>query len=218
MYITTEESNKIKEKTRDHIGRALKKSGLTQDQLARKIGGSQGNVSKWLNEDDPVSPPAEKLYWISKALGVSGDYLLGLSETESPDESIQGAVKATHLSEQAVMQLNDHLNKVGESRIHPFINALLESPYLSRIAYEFNQLLTNKDLYLDSEKRHADIIQEVEKSSAVGEEEMDFIKDPSWMKNADFDRLKFSQFKLVELFTRFAVSISEGEDQHGEHN
>lgn len=51
-------------------------------ELSRQTGISTGNIRDWFNPDKPAKPSADALVKISKALGCSVDYLLGLTDIE----------------------------------------------------------------------------------------------------------------------------------------
>ena len=59
---------------------ARKESGLTQQQVAYKMGIRQSNVSDW--ENDISRPEYEKLVELSKLYGVSVYDLLGVPDNE----------------------------------------------------------------------------------------------------------------------------------------
>ena len=59
---------------------ARKESGLTQQQVADKMGIRQSNVSDW--ENDISRPEYEKLVELSKLYGVSVYELLGVPDNE----------------------------------------------------------------------------------------------------------------------------------------
>lgn len=59
---------------------ARKESGLTQQQVANKMGIRQSNVSDW--ENDISRPEYEKLVELSKLYGVSVYDLLGVPDNE----------------------------------------------------------------------------------------------------------------------------------------
>ena len=59
---------------------ARKESGLTQQQVADKMGIRQSNVSDW--ENDIFRPEYEKLVELSKLYGVSVYDLLGVPDNE----------------------------------------------------------------------------------------------------------------------------------------
>ncbi len=59
---------------------ARKESGLTQQQVADKMGIRQSNVSDW--ENDISRPEYEKLVELSKLYGVSVYDLLGVPDSE----------------------------------------------------------------------------------------------------------------------------------------
>lgn len=80
------------------------KSGKTQEQLAKALGVTRPTVVGW--SDGRNLPDIESLERITKLFGVSADYLLGLSDTVSPDVSLRAAVEYTGLSEAAVEWLH----------------------------------------------------------------------------------------------------------------
>ena len=80
-------------------------SGKTQEQLARALGVSRPTISGWL--DGKNVPDIISLTRIAEYFDVSADYLLGLSETVSPDVNLRAAVEYTGLSEAAVERLHD---------------------------------------------------------------------------------------------------------------
>lgn len=57
--------------------------GETQEQVARKLNTTQGNISKWINGQ--YVPPTETIYVISKRYGVSVDWILGVSNKKEID-------------------------------------------------------------------------------------------------------------------------------------
>lgn len=64
----------MKQTTGGRIALCRKKQGMTQEELAEKLGVSAQAVSKW--ENDGTYPETEKLIRLSKLLGCSLDYLL----------------------------------------------------------------------------------------------------------------------------------------------
>ena len=54
------------------------KKGLTQKQLAKLLGLEYATVSRW--ETGANNIPSDKLIQLTKILGVSADYLLGLED------------------------------------------------------------------------------------------------------------------------------------------
>lgn len=57
--------------------------GLTQDELADKIDTSKNNIYRW--EKEEVKPSADFVTKIAQVLGVTADYLLGLSDDILPE-------------------------------------------------------------------------------------------------------------------------------------
>ena len=82
-------------------------SNETQEALAKTLGISRPTLVSWL--DGKNLPDILSLEKIARHFGVSADYLLGLSNTESPDVSVRAAVEYTGLTEDAVKRLNNGL-------------------------------------------------------------------------------------------------------------
>lgn len=78
--------------------------GKSQDQLAKILGVSRPTVSGWLTGKS--LPDIQDFEKIARHYGVSADYLLGLSDTASPDVSVRAAALYTGLTEEAVEWLH----------------------------------------------------------------------------------------------------------------
>ena len=76
----------------------------SQEELGDAIGAARSTVATWL--DGRTVPNAYMVKAIAEYFSVSADYLLGLSNTVSPDVSLRAAVKYTGLSESAVEWLH----------------------------------------------------------------------------------------------------------------
>lgn len=83
------------------------RSNKTQKELAGDLGVSRPTVAGWL--DGKNIPDILALEKIARLFNVSADYLLGLSDTESPDVSVRAAAEYTGLTEDAVKRLNNGL-------------------------------------------------------------------------------------------------------------
>ena len=64
----------------ERIAQARQQAGLTQQQLAAKLGTSQRVVTYW--EREAVGLRADQLAKLAEALGVSADYFLGRGDTK----------------------------------------------------------------------------------------------------------------------------------------
>ena len=72
-----------KEKIRNRLSEAF---GMdTQETVGKKLGTTQGNVSKWLKEKGQQIPTPDMLIEIAKAYKVSIDWLLGISDQKEVD-------------------------------------------------------------------------------------------------------------------------------------
>lgn len=76
----------------------------SQARLAAEVGVARSTVAGWFAGNSV--PGSRDLKGLAQAYGVSTDYLLGLSNTESPDVSVKAAVAYTGLSEKAVRWLH----------------------------------------------------------------------------------------------------------------
>lgn len=87
---------------------------LTQEALANALGVSRPTLIGWLEGKN--LPDILSLEKIARYFGVSADYLLGLSDTESPDISVRAAAEYTGLTEEAVKRLNNGLFDPARNR------------------------------------------------------------------------------------------------------
>ena len=71
----------MEKKFHEILKEARLNAGLTQSQLAEKIGVAKSTYCNW--EQGTREPNVLKLKAIAKALGVTGDYLLGMEEQNS---------------------------------------------------------------------------------------------------------------------------------------
>ena len=152
-------------------------------------------------------PNTEILLRICNILGNCDPwYLLGFYDESTKD--IHDIAKKLKLTETSISILSDALVQHGLSRIHPFVNALLESPYLERIAYEFNQLIIYKELYLQGPERYSQLI----KTATIDPEDKEFLENNEYIKDADYSNLKFAEYKLFQVINMFVMSVSEGDN------
>lgn len=79
--------------------------GMTQQQVADKVGVSRQNVGLWIK--GATVPDIFTLPKIAEAFNVSTDYLLGRTEIKSVDEDVQVACKVTGLSERTINSLQE---------------------------------------------------------------------------------------------------------------
>ncbi len=181
-----------------------KKDEMNQKQggIARSIDIPSSSFSAFLS--DAATPGIDTLHKICRFFEVSADYLLGLSDAKTPDIDKQAIHAKTQLSEKAVEELTDTLC-MEESRIQPFLNAIIESPYIFRIAVEYNQVIKLRELYINSEIRHKELMG----LASISEEDGDFLSDPQWMKQADKDNMEFAVFQLNKVWMEFLNDITK---------
>ena len=81
-----------------------KDRGLTTDELGNAIGASAANIKKW--ESGARNIDGQHLIALSKFFGVSADYIIGLTNVESPNPEVKAICDYTGLSEDAVNVLH----------------------------------------------------------------------------------------------------------------
>lgn len=79
------------------------KCGLNQSDFAEKCGTSRGSISFY--EKGERLPDIETIFNMAKHFNVSADYLIGLSDVSTKNETIRNVADVTGLSEKAVMGL-----------------------------------------------------------------------------------------------------------------
>lgn len=91
----------------DRVDELLKEKDLTSKQLAQDIGISAGNITDW--RKDKSRPSSEVVAKIAVYLSVSTDYLLGLSDSRRPEESLAAyGTSYDDLSPEAKEELNQY--------------------------------------------------------------------------------------------------------------
>jgi len=93
----------------EQLDKILEKRKMTYDDLYIKSKKSvaKSTISGWINGTEPK---AISIINVAKALGVSSDYLLGLTNVESPEANIQAMHNYTGLDENAIKELNELKN------------------------------------------------------------------------------------------------------------
>lgn len=89
----------------DRIREARINAGMTQDDLAKKIGAAKNTVTCY--EKGTREPDALKIIAIAKALGVTGDYLLGI---HIPTDTLSSEARS-------IAKRYDQLDKHGKSLV-----------------------------------------------------------------------------------------------------
>lgn len=118
------------------------------DELGELFGASRQTVAHWLNGDR--FPNADALARMAQFYNVSVDYLLGLSDTVSPDVSLRAAVAYTGLSEAALERLHMGFEDVGyagyrlsdeeKNENRSTVSALIESQAFERMVQSLRQV------------------------------------------------------------------------------
>ena len=127
----------------DDLLRAEKRKGLTTNEIARSAGVAASTFSEIRNGDiDADKPPrqmrAETLVKVCRYFNVSADYMLGLTDVKSQNQTTQSIHRATGLSEKAIENLRS-IKRTPEAGLY-FINALLED---SQTLYAFSSLIND---------------------------------------------------------------------------
>lgn len=82
---------------RQRLSDAMQVSGQTRSGLARRVGVDRSTVSQLLSGQSPRLPNAQVVAECASALGVSGDWLLGLSDLpERASEALAASLQVSH--------------------------------------------------------------------------------------------------------------------------
>jgi transcriptional regulator with XRE-family HTH domain len=100
----------------ERLALARQQSGLTQEQLAKKLGTTQRVITYW--EREQVALRADQLAALADALGVSGDFLIG---REEPKRRGNGPVGRARRAFETLSRLPRH----QQQRIIDVVEALV---------------------------------------------------------------------------------------------
>lgn len=106
--------------TGERIDDLIRNAGYTAAEVAKGVGVAESRISNVRNDKGAIR--SDTLIKFCNYFHVSADYLLGLSETQSLDISIQSVQKATGISEKAA----HNLTKNG-SGYWPALSSVLEN-------------------------------------------------------------------------------------------
>lgn len=105
---------------------AMRDKSISQSDLATGLGLTRQAVNSYTN--GRTKPDAEMLFKIADYIGVSADYLLGLSDTPSLHPDIQASAKLTGLSGDAVEALATLNAEAGNDfEFYRVLNAICDS-------------------------------------------------------------------------------------------
>lgn len=127
------------------LGEIMQKKGVSRMELKDSTGLSLQSISNYLK--DKRKPDCEMVAEIATALNVSADYLLGLSEVHTRNETIQGINMETGLWGDAIAKLMTE-KICGDNEISDFISYLVTN---SRIS-ELIAAIKEKNRFSDSQK------------------------------------------------------------------
>lgn len=115
----------------ERLREQLDKNKTTITALSKELGITRQAVSQYA--DGTGQPNADKLSKIAGYFGVSADYLLGLSDIPTRNETIQGVHDLTGLSQESIIQLVQLKEDFGYA---PLLSALIESPHFVEVLHK----------------------------------------------------------------------------------
>lgn len=135
----------MEESTFGHrLEKLMREKGITRKALKDDAGISLQSISNYLK--GKRKPDCEMVAEISRALGVSADYLLGLSEVSTRNETIQGINRETGLWGDAIVALRTE-KFCGDDEISDFVSYLIKNKDFLRLIRAIKQ----KNNYSDSD-------------------------------------------------------------------
>lgn len=121
----------------NRLGEIMQEKGVSRMELKESTGLSLQSISNYLK--DKRKPDCEMIAEIAKALNVSADYLLGLSEVSTRNETIQGVHDLTGLSQEAIIKLKVEKN-CGDIHVSDFVSFLIGNGDFGKLIEEIEKL------------------------------------------------------------------------------
>ena len=112
------------------LSQILQEKGITRKSLALDAKISEQSIGHYINEKR--KPDCDIVSQIAMALNISADYLLGLSEVPTRNETIQGINMETGLWEDAISRLRVE-KFADDNEICDFISYLVVNPRISEL-------------------------------------------------------------------------------------
>ena len=140
---TGEEYNKV---FPQRLREIMRSKNITQKDLAAEIGKTRQAVSYYM--DGSSGPDWQTLARIASFLGVSSDYLLGLSERKESTETQLAYLKMSRLSDTSLENLRD----LGAVRYDEAVNALLSSDKIVRLVDGLERCLISYEFETEREQ------------------------------------------------------------------
>lgn len=171
----------------------MEKQGITQSELAKEIGKTRQAVNFYTLGE--TVPDADALILISRRLGVSADYLLGLSDVAALDTNIQDIHKLTGLSEKSIKGLIA-LRDNGLGHINTVFNSMLENNIFFTEAWKIAEYIKYRALSMAYLKKAIEPYSTVEESAG----------DISKLSNDDMFDVAISDFKQYKDYDAKATA------------
>lgn len=123
----------FRKKVGARINNVIASKDVKQKDLAKAIGVTDNTISYYLS--GARTPNTEQIVKIAQYLGVSTDYLLGMSDIASNEPDIQMIGEYTGLSEKSIAELHFDLRDELHSSVFEGLNSFIEN---ERNIYFFN--------------------------------------------------------------------------------
>lgn len=203
------------------LGLIRNKKGLTQQELAEKLGFSRDTITKWENGERQIK--ATDLAKICEALDCSADYLIGRTKEPTTDKDTQFVIDYTGLTENTVCQLKN-LNNVRELNdiegttfskfILNFVNLMFENDKGDSIYYNMMREVIE---WIDAQK-HLEIIKLTHLDDDLNPPEIKikkniFSKEYSLQQDCDYlkKEIKLNYYEILDYFKAFIKLFVENE-------
>lgn len=173
-----------------------KNGNQNKKEAAAGAGVTESILSNIENDDIGRDVGCSHVIALANYYGVTTDYLLGLSNAPTNDESVISAVSYTGLSFEIVKKLNRFKN--DES--HPFridmINSLFETREIAYLLDRFIRLEESADNF----KRN------------LKEYDCEYVKDSHRRINLSYNAVRYGRFELSELILKIADKMFNTSD------
>lgn len=131
------------------IAEKKQESGLNHKEIAAALGIGDGTLSEWCSDNKTASIDA--LPKIAEYFNVSADWLIGLSDVRTRNESIQGIHESIGLSAKSIIKLQRD-KRIKDNAYVSFLNSLVEDNsfhVLAALVSAYSSAVESNNLRID---------------------------------------------------------------------
>lgn len=185
------------------VRKCRENKNISQEELAEKLGISRSTLSGYERKDNPQPIPSDTLKTMVEVLGVSADYLLGLTHNKNAEN--EGLWKEFALEDECIEKIRmiasinadrnftlaidtiNYLFKYSNNELIEYVGEYLNTPLPEKVEYKIDTKITREQKKAMNEQRKY----EVEKYIVL--QEISKLFDQ--IKASDVVRRKYNKYK-----------------------